>query len=128
MSNLIDRMSDANLDAMFEYLSEEIAAAKNKKDLDAILSLTRELFLPPPMQNAVRGLNNIRAEMGQRTAAKKTKPRIQCTVELEIPYILRATFNDLSARMRALQDADPETFSNATSALTWLANGKIHSN
>lgn len=127
MSKPIDDMSNANIHAVLDYLAEEIESAENKDDLLSVLSLTRELFLTPPMQNAVYGLENIRAEVDSKAIARD-QSMLQCTVQLEVPHILSTTFQDLSKRMRELQSDDPETFANATSALTWLARGQISTN
>lgn len=127
MSKPIDDMSNANIHAVLDYLAEEIESAENKDDLLSVLSLTRELFLTSPMQNAVYGLENIRAEVDSKAIARD-QSMLQCTVQLEVPHILSTTFQDLSKRMRELQSDDPETFANATSALTWLARGEISTN
>lgn len=127
MSKPIDDMSNANIHAVLDYLAEEIESAENKDDLLSVLSLTRELFLTSPMQNAVYGLENIRAEVDSKAIARD-QSMLQCTVQLEVPHILSTTFQDLSKRMRELQSDDPETFANATSALTWLARGQISTN
>lgn len=127
MSTPIDNMSNANIHAVLDYLTEEIKSAGSKEDLLSVLSLTRELFETPPMQNAVYGLENIRAEV-DRKAIAHDQSKLECTLQLEVPNILSETFQDLSKRMRELQSDDPETFINATSALTWLARGEISTN
>jgi hypothetical protein len=114
-----------------------------------VLALVRELFNPNSLQNAVVGLNNIRAEIdcqaiAKANAAAKRGKTVQansipagptlagttreCTVQLDVPQILSSTFQQLSERMRTLQSDDPDTFANATSALTWLASGTIRTN
>lgn len=127
MNKPIDQMSNASLHAMLDYLAEEVEGAESKEDLVSVLSLARELFHPSPMQNAVRGLNNIRAEVDHEAIAR-AQSKLECTVHLEVPQILSTTFQDLSLRMRTLQSEDPDTFVNATSAMTWLANGEINTN
>lgn len=143
----IDRMSDAGLDAVLEYMSDEVEAAETKEDLMYVLALARELINPNSMQNAVVGLNNIRADVDRHAIAnaksestgskqarsKRAGPTLarstqECTVQLDVPQILSSTFQQLSERMRTLQNDDPDTFANATSALTWLANGTIRTN
>ena len=140
----IDRMSDAGLDAVLEYMSDEVEAAETKEDLMYVLALARELINPNSMQNAVVGLHNIRAEVDRhaianaetestgpkRAISKRTQSTLagakqECTVQLDIPQILSSTFQQLSERMRTLQNDDPDTFANATNALTWLASGTI---
>lgn len=127
MSKPIDTMSNESLHAMLDYLSDEIDTANSKEELEIVLDLARQLFRPSSMQNAVRGLNHIRAEIDPQAIAR-TAPKHACTVHLEVPQILSTTFQDLSVRMSALQDEDPVTFANATSALTWLAKGEISAN
>lgn len=123
-SRPIDRMSSASLDAMLEYMTEEVETAETKEELLFVLALARELITPKAMQNAVIGLDNIRAEVDPQAIAKAGAGKA-CTVELNVPQILSTTFLDLSERMLTLQNDDPDTFANATSALTWLASGAI---
>ncbi|HEY9163659.1 MAG TPA: hypothetical protein VIN57_03525 [Magnetovibrio sp.] len=127
MMKPIDSMTNESLHAMLDYLSDEIEVAESKEDLELVLKMARELFRPSSMQNTVRGLNHILAEV-DTDAIARTASKHACTVHLEVPHILSSTFQDLSERMNALQNDDPDTFANATSALTWLANGKINSN
>ena len=138
----IDRMSDTALDAVLEYMSDEVQSAESKEDLMYVLALARELINPNSMQNAVVGLNNIRADVDRHAIAnaqseltgskqarsKQAGATQECTVQLDVPQILSSTFKQLSERMRTLQNDDPDTFVNATSALTWLANGTIRTN
>jgi hypothetical protein len=150
-------MTDVGLNAVLEYLSDEVEAAETKEELMFVLALVRELFNPNSLQNAVVGLNNIRAEIDcqaianagakrgktNQSGAKRsetvqansipTGPTLagetrECTVQLDVPQILSSTFQQLSERMRTLQSDDPDTFANATSALTWLASGTIRTN
>lgn len=127
MRKPIDTMSNESLHAMLDYLSDEIEMAESKEDLEVVMHLARQLFQPSSMQNTVRGLPHIRAEVDVE-AITRTASKHACTVHLEVPHILSSTFQDLSVRMSTLQNEDPDTFANATSALTWLANGKINSN
>ena len=124
MNKPVDYMSSESIHAMLDYLSEEVECAESKEDIDSVLSLARELFRPSSMQNTVLGLDNIRAEVDTQ-AIQRAQSKLECTVHLEVPQILSTTFEDLSQRMRVLQSEDPETFANATSAMTWLANGEI---
>lgn len=138
----IDRMSDAGLNAVLEYMSDEVEAAETKEELMFVLALARELLNPNSLQNAVIGLNNIRAEVDPQAIANAGSkrdettqanavldgPSLECTVQLDVPQILSSTFQQLSERMRSLQNDDPDTFANATSALTWLASGTIRTN
>lgn len=135
--SIIDRMSEANVAAMLEYLTEQLEDAETKEDIQAVLELARQLLDPPALHNAVHGLEHIRAEYAPRpSSAANTEPQIINTdaanlsnvINLEVPHILTNTFKALSDRMNTLQARDPETFANATSALTWLANGEITSN
>jgi len=127
MSKPIDNMSNVNIHAVLDYLAEEIESAGSKEDLLSVLSLTREIFQTSPMQNAVYGLENIRAEVDSNAIARDLS-KLECTVQLDVPNILSTTFQDLSKRMRDLQSDDPETFVNATIALTWLAKDEISTN
>ena len=124
MSNPVDKMSNANIHDVLDYLAEQIESAENKADLVSALSLTRELFSPSPMQNAVYGLPNIRAEVDS-DAITRDQPAPKCTVQFEVPQVLSTAFQDLSERMCILQDEDPDTFANAANALNWLASGEI---
>lgn len=125
----IDTLSRASLESMLEYLSEEVETAHTKEDFLAILSVAREMLSPAPLRNAVTGLKNIRAEVDCRAIRGERAPQLStleaCTVHLDIPPILKDTFQALSRRMNTLQSEDPDTFVNATSALTWLASGTI---
>ena len=122
MRNPTDHLSNATLNAMLDYLSQEIETAQTKEELQAVLSIAREMLAPPTQQNAVYGLQNIRAEVDRNAIARAGQ---ECVVQLHIPHSLSETFHNLSTRMRTLQNEDPDTFANATNALTWLASGKI---
>jgi len=115
------------LNAILDYLSAELEEAKTTSDLTQILDLAKTLLLKPPTQNAVVGLGGIRAEM-DAAAMAEAHGKNACTVNLQVPRILSDTFEDLSVRMSHLQDRDPETFTNASNAMQWLANGKLGSN
>jgi len=127
MSSPIDRMTNAQMHAVLDYLSEEIEIAESKEDLEAVLKLAREMLAPSPMQNVIRGFEHLRAEIDP-SAITRAQSKMECTVQLAVPQILSETFQDLSTRMRTLQAEDPDTFANATSALTWLASGEISAN
>lgn len=130
MNSPIDRMTSAQMHAVLDYLSEEIEIAESKEDLEAVLKLAREMLAPSPMQNVVQGLGHLRAEVDHSAIARAQSGTAgpECTVQLAVPQILSETFQDLSTRMRTLQNEDPDTFANATSALTWLASGEISAN
>lgn len=133
MPRPIDRMTANNLNAVLEYLSDEVENAETKEDLNAVLEIARNLLTPNGLRNTVQGLAHIRAEVDATAILDKTAPNAAaqdtyaCTLQLEVPQILSNTFQDLSDRMNQLQNEDPETFANATSALSWLATGKLQS-
>lgn len=133
MPRPVDRMTTDNLNAVLEYLSDEVENAETKDDLNAVLAIARDLLTPNGMHNTVQGLEHIRAEVDAMAILEKAAPNAvaqdtyACTLQLEVPHILSNTFQDLSDRMNQLQNEDPETFANATSALSWLASGKLKS-
>lgn len=127
MPRPIDKMSRENLHAILDYLNEEAEKAETQEDLQNVMNIARDLIVPTPVQSAVHGLGHLRAEYVHSTSTKAS-PATSCTVSLEVPYILSTMFHALSERMNRLQDEDPATFSNAASALNWLANGDIQSN
>lgn len=127
MNKRVDNLTIASLHAMLDYLTEEIQLAETKEDLESVLNLMRDMLTPSPMINTVKGLGHIRAEVDQLAIAR-AQAKHECTVRLDVPQILSETFQDLSSRMRKLQNEDPDTFASATSALTWLAKGEISAN
>ena len=135
--SIIDDMSADNIEAMLEYLFEQLEDAETKEDVHAVLELARQLLDRPATHKAVHGLQNIRAEYDLPSTRPHTNDanalgahadKFSNVVNLEVPHILTSTFEALSERMKALQNQDPETFANASSALSWLANGEITSN
>lgn len=134
--SIIDGMSAANIEAMFEYLTEQLEVAETKEDLHAIFELARQLLDTPSAFSAVQGLDHIRAEFGpapqppthgEARTAPHDPAKLSNVINLEVPHILTNTFKALSDRMKTLQEQDPDTFANATSALSWLAEGDITS-
>lgn len=133
--SIIDTMSPGNAEAMLEYLFDQLDDAETKEDVHAVLELTRQLLEAPTTKSAVQGLDHVRVEYGPKAPPSSVAPRVDFDVEhlsnvvnLEVPQILTNTFQALSERMKTLQSQDPETFANASSALSWLANGELTGN
>lgn len=120
-------ISSNALNAILDYLSAELDDAKSSDDLSDILCMAKTLLLKPPTQNAVVGLGGIRADI-DASAMAEAQGKQACTVQLQVPTVLSGAFEDLSVRMSTLQDRDPETFTNASNAMQWLANGEFGSN
>lgn len=119
-------ISSNALNAILDYLAAEVDDAKTTADLSDVLSMAKALLLKAPTQNAVVGLGGIRADM-DAFAMAEAQGKEACTVQLQVPTVLSGAFEDLSVRMSNLQDRDPETFTNASNAMQWLANGKLGS-
>lgn len=135
--SIIDDMNANNLEATLEYLFEQLENADTKQDVHAVLELARQLLERPTTHKAVHGLQNVRVEYDLPSSRPHTndlhmidadEDKLSNVVNLEVPHILTHTFQALSERMKALQNQDPDTFANASSALSWLANGELTGN
>jgi len=113
MSTQSDQNTPEGLHAMLDYLQEEARNAETVEDLADVLKVVKAMMSEKAPINAVQGLPNIRAEV---------TPLHDHNVSTTVPESLVSTFYDLSDRMNQLQSEDPETFSNASNALHWLAN------
>lgn len=143
-------ITPASLNAILDYLDAELEEASTQQEFDEILKLAKALLLKAPTQNAVTGLDNVRADLdptamsqaaasqpqmpqydrrsGQdRREGKAEQPASQ-TLQIEVPATLSGAFSDLSQRMRTLETQDPDSFANAANALNWLANGELCTN
>ncbi|MFC1672835.1 hypothetical protein ACFL12_01670 [Pseudomonadota bacterium] len=138
-------ITPASLNAILDYLTAELDEASTEQEFDEILKLAKVLLLKAPTQNAVTGLDNVRADLdptamnqaqnvqydrrtGQDRRQGKAKQATSQTLQIEVPTTLSGAFADLSNRMRTLQDQDPDSFANAANALNWLANGELCTN
>lgn len=110
--------SSESLCAMLDYLQHEVQMAKTVEDINAILTVLKAMFTEPATVNAVCGLPNIRAEM------RSNAPSQDYNVSTNVPISLISTFYELSDKLNHLQVEDPESFGNASRALSWLAGDR----
>lgn len=109
-------LSPENFHTMLDYLHDEIQQAETAEDISSLLTMVKTMMTETRPINAVQGLPNIRAEVTPHAFIA------DCNVSTSVPDCLVSTFYDLSDKMNQLQDEDPETFENASKALSWLAN------
>jgi len=108
--------SHVNFHAMLDYIQEEVEQAESPEQIADVLKVIKTMLTESHPISTVTGLPNIRAEVMLNT------PNPHCNVATKVPDCLITTFYDLSDKMNQLQDEDPETFENASKALSWLAN------
>jgi len=108
--------SQASFHAMLDYIQAEVEQAESPEQIADVLNVIKTMLTEKQPVSAVQGLPNIRAEVMLNT------PGQNCNVATNVPDSLITTFYDLSDKMNQLQDEDPETFENASKALSWLAN------
>ena len=108
--------STDRLMGMISYIRDEIDRAENMSDVNEILLLLDSLLNQQACISPIQGLQNIRVEY---TASSTSK---HFNVTTNVPKSLVPTFYALSDRMNQLQIDDPVTFSNAASALFWIAH------
>jgi len=118
MSKITNRNpnTNTNLNVMLAYLEEEVEQAESPEQIADVLKVIKTMLTETHPINTVMGLPNIRAEVMLNT------PDQNCNVATKVPESLITTFYDLSDKMNQLQMEDPETFENASKALSWLAN------
>jgi len=108
--------SQVNFHAMLDYIQAEVEQAESPEQIADVLKVIKTMLTETQPISTVMGLPNIRAEVMLNT------PDQNCNVATKVPESLITTFYDLSDKMNQLQTEDPETFENASKALSWLAN------
>lgn len=116
MKNQDSSMTTDSFRTMLAYIREEVEQAENIDEVSEILQLLETAVHEKQTASPVQGLKNINVEYVPSNAAS------QFNVATNVPESLVSTFYDLSDKMNQLQSDDPETFSNASTALHWLAN------
>ncbi|MEG3617509.1 hypothetical protein V5T82_03480 [Magnetovibrio sp. PR-2] len=105
---------DNNLLGILAYIREEVERAETVGEINESLLLLETAMKESKSVSPIQGLPNINVEY--------TSTEAQFNVATNVPDCLVSTFYDLSEKMNQLQVDDPETFSNASTALHWLAN------
>lgn len=105
---------DHSLLGLLSYIREEVEQAESVEDVDEVLLLLEAALKERKSVSPVKGLDHINVEY--------TTPAQEFNVATNVPESLVSTFYDLSDKMNQLHVEDPETFTNASSALHWLAN------